>query len=110
MSTTDDPSDPRLTHGVDDEPTPQAETYLVLTEAERAQGFVRPLRRAYQHTGGCGAVTTIALPIAETFARRPDFYGSTYCTGCHMHRRVGDYGEFTWLTRDGEPSSDKVGS
>jgi hypothetical protein len=46
MGTTSDRSDPRLTHGVDDEPAPMAEAYLVLSEDERAKGFVRPVRGA----------------------------------------------------------------
>jgi hypothetical protein len=51
MGTTTDPDDPRLSHGTDDGPVPQSEAYLVLSEAERAQGFVRPLRRSYRHAG-----------------------------------------------------------
>lgn len=93
MSYTTDPNDPRLTHGADNEPTPQAEAYLVLSEAERAKGFVRPLRRSYIHEDGCGAHTTMGLALCETYARNPGFYGSTYCVGCHMHRPVG---EFRW--------------
>lgn len=71
---TDDPNDPRLTHGADDEPVPQAETYLILSDEERAKGFVRPVRRTYVHEA-CGAATTMALKLAETYARQPDFYG-----------------------------------
>lgn len=99
MSTTSDPNDPRLTRGVNDEPVDQAETYLVLSDAERARGFVRPVRTRYVHTedlGGCGAVTTMGLAIAETYARDPKFYGATYCVGCRMHRSVGEHGEFLW--------------
>lgn len=79
MSLTNDPKDPRLGRGVDSEPVPQNAAYLVLSEAERAKGFVRPLRRAYVHRywldgstdplptvltsldalGGCGALTTM---------------------------------------------------
>lgn len=51
---TTDPDDPRLTHGVDAEPVPQAEVYLILSEEERAKGFVRPLRRSYVHVGPPG--------------------------------------------------------
>lgn len=54
MSLTDDPNDPRLTHGPDDQPVPQAEVYLVLSEEERAKGFVRPMRRTYIHIGPPG--------------------------------------------------------
>lgn len=92
MPTTSDPHDPRLTHGVDDEPAPQADAYLVLSDDERAKGLVRPIRRTYVHTT-CGTVTTMALDIAETYAREPTFYGATYCVGCRKHLPVG---EFRW--------------
>jgi hypothetical protein len=54
MSLTTDPGDPRLGHGVDAEPIPQHEAYLILSEEERAKGFVRPLRLAYRHVGTPG--------------------------------------------------------
>lgn len=121
---TDDRNDPRLTHGPDDTPRPQAEVYLVLSEEERAKGFVRPLRRSYVHyywpdgdtsrpipkvlvtiddplygaIKGCGAVTHMGLALCETYARDPKFYGATYCVGCQMHRPVN---EFRW-DEDGE--------
>jgi hypothetical protein len=98
MSLTDDPRDPRLTHGADaaDAPSrPQAEVYLVLSEDERARGFVRPVRRSYVHTT-CGALTTMGVALAETYARDPTFYGATYCAGCGRHRPVGPAGEFVW--------------
>lgn len=94
MPLTDDPNDPRLTRGADTTPVPQAEVYLVLSAEEREKGFVRPLRRSYIHRKGCGARTTMGLALCETYARQPDFYGSTYCTGCSMHRPVG---EFVWV-------------
>jgi hypothetical protein len=96
MSTTSDPTDPRLTHGVDDEPRDQADVYLVLSDKDRAAGFVRPVRRSYRHER-CGTVTTMAQPIAETYARKPGFYGATYCTECRQHLPVGVNGEFTWI-------------
>ena len=89
---TDDPNDPDLTHGADEEPVPQAAAYLVLSEEERAQGFVRPVRRTYIHTY-CGGATTMSQALAETYARDPKFYGATYCFLCSMHRPVA---EFTW--------------
>jgi hypothetical protein len=92
MPVTDDPSDPRLTRGVDDTPRGQAEAYLVLSDEERARGFVRPVRRAYVHDT-CRTETTMAQTIAETYARDPGFYGSTYCVHCGMHRPVS---EFYW--------------
>ena len=95
MSLTTDPKDPRLTHGADSEPVPQAETYLVLSEEERAKGFVRPVRSSYVHVRGaaCGGVTRMAQAIAETYARDPWFYGATYCVRCGMHLPVS---EFDW--------------
>lgn len=149
---TTDPTDPRLGHGADKEPTPQQSVYLVLSEDERKKGFVRPLRRSYMHVGiegpkyplrdltteqmewqsdyikfeaypesespktgrfwtqeqlnnvgrGCNTVTTMSQPIAETYARQPAFYGSTYCVHCEKHLPVS---EFIWV-EDGE----RVGS
>lgn len=104
MPLTDDPRDPRLTHGSDDEPTPQAEVYLVLSEEERAKGFIRPVRRSYRHLT-CGYVTSMGLDLAETYARNPRFYGATYCVACQKHRPVGEDGEFVW-----EPDGSKVGT
>jgi hypothetical protein len=95
--TTSDPTDPRLTRGADAEPVAQAEVYLVLSDEERAKGFVRPVRRAYVHSK-CGVVTTMSTDIAETYARQPHFYGATYCCGCRMHLPVN---EFTW-DKDGQ--------
>lgn len=54
MGLTTDPNDPRLGRGVDDAPIAQHEVYLVLSEDERARGFVRPLRRSYIHVGPAG--------------------------------------------------------
>jgi hypothetical protein len=103
VGTTSDRNDPRLTRGVDDAPVEMAEAYLVLSDAERAKGFVRPVRTSYRHET-CGAVTVMGIGIAETYARQPDFYGATFCVRCSMHRPVGPEGEFVWL--DGS----KVGS
>ena len=89
---TTDPTDPRLTHGHDEQPVPQAEAYIVMSADERAKGFVRPVRDTYVHEK-CGTPTTMALALAETYARDTKFYGATYCCVCRMHRPVG---EFTW--------------
>jgi hypothetical protein len=51
MSITTDPNDPRLCHGNDNEPGPQCDVYLVLSEEERAKGFVCPVRTSYVHVG-----------------------------------------------------------
>lgn len=165
MSLTTDPHDPRLGHGTDEDgPVPQNEAYLVLSDAERAKGFTRPVRRSYRHVGiagprfeltdlseeeqaryagenyvkfeeypdgetsgvlgrfwtqadldragkGCGAVTTMAREIAETYARQPvGFYGATYCCGCRRHLPVGAQGEFTWIEPDGSERGNRVGT
>jgi len=89
---TTDPNDPRLGFGVDNEPVPQQEVYLVLSEEERSKQFVRPYRDSYRHTT-CGTVTSMGRALSETYARNPKFYGSTYCAGCRMHRPLK---EFTW--------------
>lgn len=153
MPTTDNPNDPRLGHGTDEKPVPQNEVYLVLSEEERAKGFVRPYHSAYRHVGkrgatyplrdltdeekerfghdyakfeaypeseypktgkfwtqkqldsidaGCGMATIIAPAIAETYARNPKFYGSTYCMHCQQHLPVD---EFVWAGTD-----ERVGS
>lgn len=93
---TDDRSDPRLGRGIDEAPVPQNDAYLVLSDEERAKGFIRPVRRSYIHLT-CGTETTMGQAIAETYARDPWFYGSTYCVACSMHRPVT---EFRWT--DGE--------
>jgi len=93
--TTDNPNDPRLSHGPDQEPRPQAEVYLVLSDEERAKGFVRPVQRTYIHEV-CGTSTTMGQAIAETYARDPSFYHYTYCVHCQIHGPVGVDGEFIW--------------
>lgn len=92
MSLTTDPNDPQLGHGSDTEPGPQMDKYLILSDEERAKGFVRPVRQTYYHSK-CGTPTSMSLAIAETYARNPKFYGATYCVQCQMHLPVS---EFTW--------------
>ena len=153
---TTDRNDPELGHGIDESPIPQHKKYLILSEEERAKGFIRPVRQSYVHLGksgpknplrdlipeeqtryekykyikyeayseeeqkesaaigrfwtkedleknkGCGVKTTMSLPLAETYARNPKFYGATYCCGCNKHLAVD---EFVW---DG--TNEKVGS
>ena len=89
----------------------ERQAQLKQRDEERAKGFVRPVRRSYRHQDPeCGAVTTMALPLAETYAREPSFYGATYCCCCWMHRPVGMHGEFTWMTGDGQDTTDLVGT
>lgn len=99
--TTSDRNDPGLSRT---DETGMQETYLVLSDEERAKGFVRPVRRTYVHET-CGAATTMGEAIAETYARDPRFYGGTYCAGCRDHFPVGEYGQFVW---DG--TAEKVGT
>lgn len=90
MPATTDRDDPRLREHT---PDGQQRAYLVLSDEERAKGWVRPYRDSYQHTA-CGTVTTMGRPIAETYARDPSFYGGTYCTGCRTHLPLA---EFRWV-------------
>jgi hypothetical protein len=99
MGITTDRNDPNL-HITD--PSGMQRSYLVLSEDERAKGFVRPVRRSYQHTT-CGSVTTMGLAIAETYARDPHFYGATFCYACRRHVPVA---ECLW----DDDSGDVVGS
>ena len=98
----------------------QQKGYVVLTEAERAKGFVRPVRRTYIHagkppegkwfeypirkvfTGGCGTRTTCSQDIAETYARDPEFYSATFCCSCRAHFPLD---QFVW-----EGTTEAVGS
>jgi hypothetical protein len=101
MSLTTDPNDPRLKRGIDSEKVPQNEAYLVLSDEERAKGFVRPVREVYVHEL-CNTETRMNITIAETYARDPKFYGATYCVYCKKHLPVG---EFVW-----KGTNEKVGS
>lgn len=136
-----------------DPATGQQRGYVVLSDVERAKGFVRPLRDSYRHVGppgpryplrdltadeagrwadegyvkfetyplgsmpigrywtqveldaigrGCGAVTTMSLAIAETYARDPTFYSGTFCATCRNHFPLD---QFVW---DG--SDERLGS
>jgi hypothetical protein len=104
-----------------DPSTGQQREYLVLSEEERAKGFVRPVRRTYIHVGkdpdmqghvlikpgqgACGTRTTMAPMLAETFARDPGFYSGTFCSSCRKHLPVGADGEFIW-----EGTTERVGT
>ncbi len=99
------PVDPSHREIIQDGPRAgQQRGYVVLSEEERAKGFVRPVRRSYVHEK-CGVVTTMGQVLAETYARDPHFYNGTFCCGCSAHFPVGEDGEFLW---DG--TSEKVGS
>lgn len=87
--TTTDRSDPGINK---DRGDGQNEAYIVLSDEERAKGFIRPVRTTYVHTV-CGVATTIGRIIAETYARDPKFYNATFCCGCGDHFPVS---EFEW--------------
>jgi hypothetical protein len=70
-------------------PDGQQACYLVLSDAERAKGFVRPVRRTYTHTK-CGVATSMGQALAETYARDPSFYSGTFCVGCGQHFHLTD--------------------
>lgn len=99
MSITSDSNDPCLKDG--SKPEGQNECYLVLSEEERAKGFIRPYRDSYIHKT-CGVLTKMNSAISETYARDPKFYGSTFCVGCNKHFPIS---EFLW---DG--TTEEVGS
>jgi hypothetical protein len=94
MSTTSDRNHPDI--NIPEAPGKQNKVYLVLSEDERAKGFVRPVRGSYFHTT-CETVTTMGKSIAETYAREPSYYRSTWCCACCAHFPVS---QFRWL--DGE--------
>lgn len=66
--------------------------YWILSDEERAKGFIRPVRRKYVHKV-CGVETVMNVKIAETYARNPKFYGGTFCASCMGHFSVH---EFYW--------------
>lgn len=88
-------NDPAEARNSGTRPDGQQNLYAVLSEEERAKGFVRPVRREYVHTK-CGGATTMGLAIAETYARNPFYYSGTFCVHCGAHFPVGPNGEFLW--------------
>jgi hypothetical protein len=65
-------------------PNGQQKDYVVLCPAERAKGFIRPVRRTYRHKT-CNSTTTMGTDLAETYARDPGFYSGTFCCACAAH-------------------------
>jgi hypothetical protein len=106
MTDKDDPkrsSTDGVTPGYEDAPAPgpvkangQHTSYWILSEEERAKGFVRPVRTKYTHNK-CGVETRMGASIAETFARDPKFYSHTFCVPCNEHLPVA---EFKWSGTD----------
>ncbi len=104
MGLTTDPEDSGLQEIKSDG---QQAVYLILSEEERAKGFVRPVRTKYTHVA-CGTVTQMGEAIAETYARNPKFYGGTFCCHCGKHFRLTNPDgspAFLW-----EPDGTTVGS
>lgn len=104
MGLTTDPEDPGLKRTT---PDGQQEVYLVLSEEERAKGFVRPVRTKYKHLA-CGTVTKMGEVLAETYARDPSFYGGTFCSHCGKHFRLREFVDGEWKNmfvwdQDGTP-------
>lgn len=85
-------------------PDGQHVDHWILSDTERAKGFVRPVRQSYVHTV-CGVETRMPLKIAETYAANPKFYGSTFCCGCGTYLPVGANGDFLWTN-----TTEKVGT
>lgn len=77
-------------------PDGQQKGYVVLTEVERAKGFVRPVRTSYQHKP-CGTLTHMGMALAETYARDPGFYTGTFCVTCKAHFPLD---QFVWEGTD----------
>lgn len=73
----------------------QQKGYVVLSNEERAKGFVRPVRTIYRHLK-CGGITSMGRSIAETYARDPKFYSGTFCYQCGAH--------FPLMLDDGTPA------
>ncbi len=82
-------------------PNGQQLAYVVLSEEERAKGFVRPVRQWYTHLT-CGTDTWMSQSIAETYAADPSFYSGTFCGNCGKHYPLV---EFVW-----RGTKDQVGS
>jgi hypothetical protein len=70
MGLTTDPNDPDLGRGVDTEEVGQNKKYLVLSEAELAKGFVRPVRTKYFHKG-------VLYDKGVDLLEQPEVYGDT---------------------------------
>lgn len=68
-------------------------------EGERSRGKFWTQEQIDAVGNGCGTRTFMSQTIAETYAREPKFYGSTFCTGCRTHLPVD---EFLWDDGSGE--------
>jgi hypothetical protein len=75
MSLTTDPNDPRLNKPKEDG---QHEVYLVLSEEERAKGFIRPFRNKYIHVGRKIEQIGIIKTLEESLVDCSDFAKGHY--------------------------------
>lgn len=85
-------------------PDGQYVDHWILSQEERNKGFIRPVRNVYLHEK-CGTTTRMPQACAETYARDPHFYGSTFCCHCQDYFPVGINGEFVW-----DHTKEKVGT
>lgn len=99
------------------EPAPAGKVYACSSrpghegECFGAWYTITPEEAAKGVRGGCGGtVTKMGLAIAETYARKPDYYGATFCVGCGNHFPVGEDGEFVWLDGSGQLTTERVGA
>jgi hypothetical protein len=72
--------------------TGQQKGYIILSDEERAKGFVRPVRNTYKHLT-CGTETIMSQKLAETYACDPKFYNGTFCAYCRKHFPLD---QFVW--------------
>jgi hypothetical protein len=93
MTLTTDPKHPDLGHGVDSAKVGQNKAYLILSEEERAKGFVRPVRRSYLHVGKRPTFPTRKLTEKEK--EKENYAGNSYVLyeeyPASMAPRVGHY-------------------
>lgn len=89
------------------QPSGMQKAYVILSDEDRAKGFMRPVRKSYIHIT-CLGVTTMGIKLAETYAREPSFYSGTFCSHCRAHFPVGEDGEFVWVGAPGV--AEKVGT
>lgn len=73
MSITTDPNHPDLGRTEDGSSNGQNKAYLVLSEEERAKGFVRPVRQSYIHVG-----RKPAHPLRELNEKEKEMFGDEY--------------------------------
>ena len=112
VSTTSDRNDPRLTHGADTGPPADGRGVPRASAMKSApRGSSGPSRRSYRHQDPeCGAVTTMGVALAETYAAAPASMARPSAAAASMHRPVGAHGEFTWMAADGSDTTDLVGT